>query len=67
MLLHASSAEVLRDDATRFAARARAAGVDVTLALVDDMPHVSHLFAGLLPEDDDALLELAIWLADTMA
>jgi epsilon-lactone hydrolase len=66
LLLHASNAEVLRDDTTRFATRARDAGVEVTVALLDDMPHVWHLFAGLLPEADEALLDIAIWLADHM-
>ena len=62
LLLHASTAEILLDDATRLADRAVAAGVDVTLRLVDGVPHVWHLFAGLLPEADDALLDLAVWL-----
>jgi acetyl esterase/lipase len=66
LLLHASGAEILRDDATRFADRARDAGVDVTLALVDGVPHVWHLFAGSLPEADDALLDVAVWLADKL-
>jgi acetyl esterase/lipase len=66
LLLHASNAEILRDDTTRFAIRARDAGVDVTVALVDDMPHVWHLFAGSLPEADDALIDVAVWLADKL-
>jgi epsilon-lactone hydrolase len=66
LLLHVSGSEILRDDAVRFAAAARAAGVDVTIAVVDGMPHVWHLFAGALPEADDALIDLAIWLADRM-
>jgi epsilon-lactone hydrolase len=66
LLVHASSTEILRDDAVRFAARARAAGVDVTLAVVEGVPHVWHLFAGALPEADDALIDLAIWLGERM-
>jgi monoterpene epsilon-lactone hydrolase len=66
LLLHASSTEILRDDASRFAARARAANVDVTITVVDGMPHVWHLFAGAIPEADDALIDLAIWLAERM-
>lgn len=67
LLLHASSSEILRDDAVRFAARARAAGVDVTLDIVDDVPHVWHLFAGMLPEADDALIDLAAWLVEQLS
>ena len=62
-LLHASGSEILLDDTLRFAERARAAGIDVTVQIVGGMPHVWHLFAGLLPEADDALVDLAIWLA----
>ncbi|MCB0993792.1 MAG: alpha/beta hydrolase, partial [Acidimicrobiales bacterium] len=40
LLLQASRAEVLRDDTTRLAQRARDHGVDVTEQLYDDMPHV---------------------------
>jgi epsilon-lactone hydrolase len=65
LLLHASSTEILRDDAVRFAERARTAGVDVTLDIVGGgVPHVWHLFAGMLPEADDALLDVAAWLVD---
>jgi hypothetical protein len=30
------------------------------------MPHVWHLFAGSLPEADDALIDVAVWLADKL-
>ena len=43
------------DDSTRFAAKARTAGVDVTLEVWDEMPHVWHAFTGLLPEADQAI------------
>jgi monoterpene epsilon-lactone hydrolase len=67
LLVHASTTEILRDDAVRFAARARAAGVDTTIDLVDGMPHVWHLFAGTLTAADDALLDIAIWLTEHLA
>ena len=66
VLLHASRAEILRDDSIRFAEKARAAGSDVTLTLVDDAPHVWHLFAGLLPEADDALDAVGRWITEQM-
>jgi monoterpene epsilon-lactone hydrolase len=67
LLIHASETELLRDDAVRLAERACAGGVDITLELVADMPHVWHLFAGLLPEADDAMLRIGIWLGKPLA
>lgn len=63
ILLQASRAEILRDDTTRFTERARRHGVDVTEQLYDDMPHVWHMFAGVLPEADQAIEAIGRWLA----
>lgn len=63
ILLQASRAEILRDDTTRFAERARRHGVEVTEQLYDDMPHVWHMFAGVLPEADHAIAAIGRWLA----
>lgn len=46
-LIHTGDAEILLDDSTRFAASARAAGVDVTLEVWDDMPHCWHIRADI--------------------
>jgi acetyl esterase/lipase len=62
ILIHVGDAEVILDDSTRFAAKARAAGVDVTLEVWDQMPHVWHAFAGLLPESDQAIERIGNWL-----
>jgi monoterpene epsilon-lactone hydrolase len=62
LLIHVGDAEVVLDDSTRFAARAREAGVDVTLEVWDEMPHVWHAFAGLLPEADQAIARAGDWL-----
>jgi len=62
LLIHVGDAEILRDDAVRVAERARAAGVDVTLEVWDDMPHVWHAFAGLLPEADEGIARIGSWL-----
>ncbi len=62
ILIHVGDAEVILDDSTRFADRAKAAGVDVTLEVWDEMPHVWHAFAGLLPEADKAVAGLGAWL-----
>ncbi len=55
LLLQVGTAEVLLDDSIRFADRAKEAGVDVTLELWDDMPHVWQAFASFLPEAREAL------------
>jgi monoterpene epsilon-lactone hydrolase len=64
ILVQVGDAEILRDDSTRFAAAARAAGVDVTLEVWDEMPHVWHAFAGLLPEADQAVERIGGWLRE---
>jgi monoterpene epsilon-lactone hydrolase len=55
LLIQAGGAEMLLDDATRLAERARKAGVDVTFEVWDDMIHVWHVFATLLPEARQAI------------
>jgi acetyl esterase/lipase len=67
ILIHVGDAEVILDDSTRFAAKARAAGVDVTLEVWDQMPHVWHAFAGLLPESDQAIERIGTWLLGGVA
>jgi acetyl esterase/lipase len=62
LLLHVSDAEILLDDARRVAEKARAAGVDVTLEIVEGVPHVWHLFSELLPEADASLEHLGGWI-----
>ncbi|UUZ75997.1 alpha/beta hydrolase [Polaromonas sp. P1(28)-13] len=60
LFLAAATNEVLLDDATRLAERARLAGVDTTLQLVDDSVHVFTLFA-FLPEARKTLDQFAAW------
>jgi monoterpene epsilon-lactone hydrolase len=64
ILLHVGDAEVLLDDSTRLAAKAREAGAEVTLEVWDEMPHVWHAWAGLLPEADQAISGVGRWLSD---
>ncbi|HKU81248.1 MAG TPA: alpha/beta hydrolase [Candidatus Tumulicola sp.] len=47
LMIQASTIEMLRDDAVRLDAKARAAGVQSTLLLWEGVPHVWHIFAGL--------------------
>ena len=63
ILVQVGTAEVLLDDANGFAERARAAGVDVELDVWEDMIHVWHAFADLLPEARDAIDRIAAFLA----
>jgi acetyl esterase/lipase len=65
LLIHVGDAEILLDDAVRVAGRARAAGVDVTLEVWDEMPHVWHAFAGL-PEADEAIARIGSWLDERL-
>ena len=55
LLIHVGTAEVLLDDSTRLAERAKAAGVDVVLEPWEDMIHVWHYFASMLPEGQQAI------------
>lgn len=64
ILIHVGTAETLLDDATRLAERAGAAGVRVDLEAWDDMIHVWHAFAPLLPEADAAIARVGAWVRD---
>ena len=55
LLVQVGSAEVLLDDSIKFAERAKKAGVDVTLEVWDDMPHIWQIFAPFLPEAQEAI------------
>jgi acetyl esterase/lipase len=62
LLVQVGSGELLLDDARRFAERAEAAGVDLTLELWDDVFHVWHSFADLLPEARDAIARIGSYV-----
>jgi monoterpene epsilon-lactone hydrolase len=57
LLMHVGSHELLLDDSLRFAASARAAGVDVTLVVWQGLWHVFHTFVSV-PEARRALDEI---------
>lgn len=67
MLLHVGTAEGLLGDAESFAAKARAAGCDVTYEAWDDMIHVWHTFADLLPEGRQAIARIGEYLDARLA
>ena len=57
------AAEVLLDDSTRLAEKARAGGVEVELEVWPDMIHVWHAFASLVPEGQQAIERIGAHLA----
>jgi len=59
MLIQAGEDEVLRDDAIALGERTRAAGVLAEVEIWPDMIHVWQMFAGLLPEADQAITSIA--------
>ena len=61
--IFASTHELLLDDATRFAAKARAQGIETELHLVAGVPHVWPIFARLLPEGRQSLLQVQDFVA----
>ncbi|MDB5821120.1 MAG: hypothetical protein JWQ11_4760 [Rhizobacter sp.] len=55
LLVMVGTHEILHDDSTRLAAKAEAAGVDVTLEIAQDMVHIWPFFAAILPEGQEAI------------
>ncbi len=55
LLVQVGSAETMLDDSTKLAERARAAGVDATLQIWEDMIHGWHGNAHVLPEAREAI------------
>lgn len=61
--LTASDSEILRDDTLRMTARLRALGVNVTVVMEPDLPHVWPIFHNILPEARRTLSDLAKWIS----
>ncbi len=59
LFIQASDSEVLLDDSTRLAEKARRAGVEVEYRAWHGLPHVWQIFANFLPEGRAALDEAA--------
>lgn len=62
LLIHVGSDEMLLDDSTRIAKKAKSAGVDVTIKIYDQMWHVFHFNAALMPEGKKAIEELGSFI-----
>lgn len=63
LLVHVSEHERLRREGELLAERARAAGVDVELVLLEGLWHDVHVQADLLAEAADAVAAMGRWLA----
>jgi epsilon-lactone hydrolase len=61
-LIHVGTDEMLLDDSTRIAERAKNAGVDLTLKIYDKMWHVWHLNARFMPEAKNAVKEFGSFI-----
>jgi epsilon-lactone hydrolase len=59
IVVQVGAREILYDDGLRLVERVLAAGGEATFAVWDEMTHWWQLFAGLVPEADEALDELA--------
>lgn len=59
LLIQVGDDEILLDDATRLAAAAEQAGVRVNLEIWPHLWHVWHLYAGVVPEADEAMRVIA--------
>ncbi len=66
VLIQASRAEILLDDAVRMAARLKAGGSDVTLDLWDSTPHAWQFFGDAIPESREALNRAVTFLKDRL-
>jgi monoterpene epsilon-lactone hydrolase len=62
LLIYVGEYEILLDDSTRFAAKAQAAGVEVTLRVGERMIHCYPLMAPPFPEATQALEEICAFI-----
>ena len=67
LLIQVGTAECLLDDANRLAENAKAAGVDTQIERWDEMIHVWHAFAPLLPEANQAIDRIGEYYAKQVA
>lgn len=58
--------EVLLDDSTRFADRARQAGVTVDLQVWEEMIHIWPYFADIIPEGKEAIATMATYIQEAL-
>ena len=66
LLIQVGTSETLLDDSRRLADRAKTSGVDVTLEEWEQMIHVWHAFAALLPEGQQAIDRIGEFLGERL-
>ena len=62
LLVMIGTHDALYDDSTRYAAKAEAAGVKVTLDIWEEMIHIWPFFAELIPEGREAIEKIGAWV-----
>ena len=62
MLIQVGDQEMLLDDSITFAKKAKTAGVDVTLDVWEDMFHVWHAIAAIIPEAQEAIEQVGVFI-----
>ncbi|GAA3548158.1 alpha/beta hydrolase [Amycolatopsis ultiminotia] len=67
LLIQVGTNEILLDDSTRAAVRARAAGADVILDVVAGVPHVFQCYSGMLDEADEALDRAGLFIGQRVS
>ncbi len=65
ILMHAGSIEGLFDEIETLADKLREADVDLTYQVVPEMPHVWHLFVGMIPQAEESLREIGHFIEMT--
>ncbi|MBI3757006.1 MAG: alpha/beta hydrolase [Deltaproteobacteria bacterium] len=65
LFIQVGDSETLLDDSTRFAEKAKMAGVKVDLEIWPEMPHVWQLFAPFLPEGQQAIDKIGQFVQKT--
>jgi epsilon-lactone hydrolase len=66
LLIQVADTEMLFDDAFRLNRKASAAGVQSRLHIYKGLPHVWHMFIGLVPEAGEALTEIAEFVQEKL-
>jgi len=67
LLIYVGNDELMRDDSIRFAEKAKAAGVMVSLNVGEGMVHCYPLFAPLFPEATQAMNEICAYIRTTVS
>jgi epsilon-lactone hydrolase len=62
LLIHVGDTELLLDDSTRVATKARAAGVRVEMKIWRNVPHIFPIWAPFMPEAREALAHAAAFI-----